>query len=611
MFCGKCGNPVDEDAMFCANCGAPVEKETTAPAAEPVAPVAEPAAPVEEAPVYPEFQQEPTAEETVQDFVQSEYPELALNTEGEVSKPKKKISAIPFLIGGAAVVVVAVLLAIFNWTNVSGFFTRTFSSPEKLQSKVYEDVISDTFDKLTVSEKEQKEAAVDLSNMGVESEIRFNIDEQILNMIPTEGMDISWLSDIAIKADVSLKDKLEKVAMDLILGDTSIIGAELIADLESMEYYVSVPELNDQAIYMDMASMFDEMGTIYPSIYDPENLEKIAEVLPSAEVLEGLVNRYVGLLMSGFGKVEKSNEKVKISGVTQNLHVLKATMDEDDLVKLAENLLKTLKKDDDIEDILLNIEELTGEEGIYDSFVEAMDEALESMDEDDMELPSFKLTLTTYLNDANDIVGISAKVSTNMGMKVTIEPFSWVRVEQGKKFASELVISGGELAIVFEGKGENGKTTNSEYTLSYAGDELLTVEVKDYVSNEEQVSGTVRIVPSEYVMDMFMEEADLSQAVIDLIGTAEPALEMKIDSNGQVGNVSYALTVGTKNLVAISINSKVTTADSIVLPEKYVEMTADSDGSEWMETMNPEFLDTLMDRLIEAGVPAELFAFMG
>ena len=92
MFCGKCGNPVDEDAMFCANCGAPVEKETTAPAAEPVAPVAEPAAPVEEAPVYPEFQQEPTAEETVQDFVQSEYPELALNTEGEVSKPKKKIS---------------------------------------------------------------------------------------------------------------------------------------------------------------------------------------------------------------------------------------------------------------------------------------------------------------------------------------------------------------------------------------------------------------------------------------------------------------------------------------------------------------------------------------
>lgn len=99
--------------------------------------------------------------------------------------------------------------------------------------------------------------------------------------------------------------------------------------------------------------------------------------------------------------------------------------------------------------------------------------------------------------------------------------------------------------------------------------------------------------------------------MIDLIGTAEPALEMKIDSNGQVGNVSYALTVGTKNLVAISINSKVTTADSIVLPEKYVEMTADSDGSEWMETMNPEFLDTLMDRLIEAGVPAELFAFMG
>lgn len=606
MFCGKCGNPVDEDAMFCANCGAPVEKESAAP-------VAEPAAPVEEAPVYPEFQQEPTAEETVQDFVQSEYPEFALNTEGEVSKPKKKISAIPFLIGGAAVVVAAVLLAIFNWANVSGFFVRTFSSPEKLQTKVYEDVVSDTFDSLTVSDEEKKDLAYDPSNMGAEAELRLNIDEQILSMIPTEGMDISWLSDIAIKYDVSLKDKLEKIAMDLILGDTSIIGAELIADLESMEYYISVPELNNQAIYMDMASMFDEMGTIYPSIYDPENLEMITEALPSAEVLEGLVNRYVGVLMSGFGEVEKSKEKVKVSGVTQNLHVLKATMDEDDLVKLAENLLKTLKKDDDIEDILLNIEELVGEEGIYDSFIEAMDDALESLDEADLdEMGSFKLTLVTYLNDANEIVGNTVKLSLpGLGMGMKYEPISWVRVEQGKKFASELVISAGIESIVFEGKGENGKTKNGEYVLSYDGNEILTVELKDYVSNDDQLSGTVRIAPSEDAMESIMDEADLSQAIIDLIGTAEPALEIKFDSNGQVGSASYALAVGTKNLIAISINFKLTAADSIVLPEKYVEMTPDSDGSEWMETMNPDFLDTLMDRLIEAGVPAELFAFMG
>ena len=222
---------------------------------------------------------------------------------------------------------------------------------------------------------------------------------------------------------------------------------------------------------------------------------------------------------------------------------------------------------------------------------------------------SFKLTLITYLNDANEIVGITVKVSAGMGMK--LEPFSWVRVEQGKKFASELVISAGAQSIVFEGKGENGKTKNGEYVLSYDGNEILTVELKDYVSNDDQLSGTVRIAPSEYVMDMFMDEADLSQAIIDLIGTAEPALEIKFDSNGQVGSASFALAVGTKNLIAISINSKLTAADSIVLPEKYVEMTPDSDGSEWMETMNPDFLDTLMDRLIEAGVPAELFAFMG
>ena len=602
MFCRNCGNPMDDDAVFCPNCGTAVENEV---------PAAEPVEPVEEIPVLQQEDEilDPSVEPEM-DAAETEEPAFALNTEGEVAVPKKKINKLPFLIGGIVAAVAAVLLVVFNWANVSGFFVRTFSSPEKLQTKVYEDVVAKTFDTVTISDKEKKDLAYDPSNVGVEGEIRLSIDEQILNLIPADGMDVSWLSDIAIGYDMSIRDKMEKIAMDLILGDTSIIGADAVLNMETMEYWFRVPDLNDQAIYMDVGSLLDEMGTVVmPAIYDTENLEEIAEILPSQEVLEQIITRYIGVVMSGFGDVEKSNEKVKVSGVSQNLHVLKATMDEDDLLKMAENLLKTLKKDDDIEDILLSIEEYVGEEGLYDSFVEYMDEALESLDEVDMDdLGSFKLTLITYLNDANEIVGNTVKLSLpGLGVGMKYEPISWVRVEQGKKFASELVISAGTESIVFEGKGENGKTTNSEYTLSYDGEELLTVEIEDYVSTDNQLAGTVRIVPSEYVMENMMSEMDMNVSIADLIGSASPALEIDFSGDKQGGSFSVALAAGAKKLIAISSTSKITGADAIEPPTDYVEYKDDESLTEWTENMKTDFLDTLMNRLIEAGVPAELF----
>ncbi len=600
MFCKNCGNPMDDDAVLCPNCGAAVENEVPA----------EPAEPVEEVPVQQEDEILDPSVEPEMDAQEPEEPAFALNTEGEVAAPKKKINKLPFLIGGIVAVVAAVLLVVFNWANVSGFFVRTFSSPEKLQTKVYEDVVAKSFDTFTVSDKEKKELPYDPSNVGVEGDFRLSIDEQILDLIPADGVDISWLSDIAIGYDASIRDKMEKVAFDLILGDTSIIGADAVLNMETMEYWFRVPDLNDQAIYMNVGSLLDEMDTVaMPAIFDTEKLEEIAEILPSQEVLEKVITRYVGVVMSGFGDVEKSSEKVKVSGVSQNLHVLKATMDEDDLLKMAENLLKTLKKDDDIEDFLLSIEEYVGEEGLYDSFVEAMDDALESLDEVDADdLGSFKLTLITYLNDANEIVGNTVKLSLpGLGMGMKYEPISWVRVEQGKKFASELVISLPTESIVFEGKGETGKTTNSEYTLSYDGDELLTVEVKDYVSSDNQLAGTVRIVPSEYVMENLMSDMDMEDAVADLIGSASPALQIDFSNDKQGSRFSVALAAGAKKLIAISTTSKFTEPDAIEPPTNFVEYKDDESLTEWTENMKTDFLDTLMNRLIEAGVPAELF----
>lgn len=601
MFCGKCGSPMDDNAMFCPNCGSAAGNQEAASA---------PAAATE---YYAETEILMPAEQNNQQYSQPyapaysepEAPAFALNTEGAESKPKKKKSKAPILIAAIVAVVAAALLVVLNWNNVSGFVERTFSSPEKLQASVYEDAVGQVFDTVTGSNSENKEQTqIDFSNLGVEGELRVSVDKQILDMIPAQGMDLGFLSNIALGYDLSVKDALGKLVLDVILGDTTIASADAILNSDTMELYASVPELNDQALYLNLKEMIEEnMGYSAMGSIDPEMLETLKKVIPSEEVLRTIAARYVSLVMSGFGEVEKSNEKMEVADISQKLHVLEATMDEDDLLKIAETLIKTLKKDKEIEAIIANVEEAAGQEGLYDAFMEAMEKAeaeLSEIDSDDM--PSFKLTLVTYLNDTNDIVGMTAKLSAE-GEK--LEPFSWIRVEQGKKFASEMVISAGTESVVIEGSGENGDSTNAEYVLSVAGEEILTVSVKDYVDNDQQISGTVRIVPSDAILDNVM--SNMNDVVSGLLGSADPSLEIKFFKNADKVELAVGLAVGSKNLLAVSTSATLTTPDDIAVPENYVEISEDSDPSQWLETMNPDFLETLMDRLIEAGVPAELF----
>lgn len=584
MLCGKCGSAMEDGALFCPNCGEPaaIEAEPAIPADQPVA---------EAAPEYQEPVNEayiPAEEEAVPYDADSEYPSMSLNTEGETPAPKK-IGKLPFLIGGIVAAVAAILLVVFNFSSIAGFFVRSFSSGEKLQSKVYQDAVSQAFDELDSAGSE----AVDLSNVGYEGEIRLSLDEKLLNMIPTEGVDISWLSELAIGYDISVKDELGKIGYDLILGQTSIVGAEQIINTETMEQWISIPELNDMAMYINA---MDNMDT--------EQMQALAEVMPSQETVEKILLRYVDIFMSGFGDVEKSSDTVKIGGVSQKLYLLEATMDEDDLVEVAKDLLKALKKDEDIEQIIRNMEEYTGEEGLYDSFIESIDESLENAPTDDDELDSFKITVTTYLNGSNDIVGLKLKVSAD-GEKM--EPFYWVTVQKGNKFATEIVISADGEEILIEGEGENGKTTNGEYVVSYNDEEFVTVKISDYVADEKQISGTIRITPAEALMEQLLSEAGMDGSVAGIALEMVEALEIELSGNQQDGKVAISIVGGGTKYITVSVSAKQTEADAITVPENYVDMNDYDAQDEWVSNMDFGFIETLMERLIEAGVPEEFF----
>ncbi len=593
MFCGKCGSEFNDDTLFCPNCGEPVSQQ---PEVEEI--LAE-ASLEEEAAAPQEFvagEDTAVADEVVADG--SEEDVITLNTEGAEAAPKK-ISKLPFLIGGIAVVVVAALLAVFNWANISGFFTRTFSSPEKLHAKVYEEVVADAFDEADAVIADAKNA---FANSGSEGVIRIELDKAVLDLIAGQGMDMSWLSDIAIAYDVSMKDSRCKISYDALLGDTKLISADQYMDMESLEHWIRIPELNDNAMYMNLSES---------SGISKEELTKVLDAIPSEEVLSRVATRYVGILMSGFGDVEKSAETVKIDGVSQRLYLLEATMDEDDLVDILEDIIKELKKDDDVEDIIRNMEKVSGEEGLYDSLLESLDDAMSELDAENMDIPSFKIKLTTYLNGANEIVGIAAKYSAS---GISVEPFSYVTVEQGKKFATEIQFGAGDEVLLIEGNGTTGKTTTGEYVVTYQNEEVLTVKVQDYAVDEKQTTGTIRIIPNKtFIKNFLTEQFYLDDSAVDVAAGIEWALQIKLSGKPEDMVMSVSVAGNETNYVTLSVSEKETAASEITLPEKYINMDDYDFEEQWAETVNQEFLNTLFERLVEAGVPEELLemALMG
>ena len=591
MFCGKCGNPVNNDASFCPNCGAPVSQQ---PAAEEVYSEVAAEEGVGAAQEYVDDVNASVADENV--FAAAQENEvLNLNTEGADVTPKKA-SKLPFLIGGLVVAAAAILLLAFNWSNVCGFFVRTFSTPQKLQAKVYEEIVVDAIDQADALISDAKATNASSGSEGV---LRITLDQALLNLIGGQGMDMSWLSDIAVAYDYSAKDSRYQMSYDALLGDIKLISADHYIDTKAYEQWFSIPELNENAVYMNLMES---------SGFSKDELAKALEMIPSKEVLSRVAARYVGILMSGFGEIEKSTDNVKLNGLSQRLHKLEATMDEDDLAKVLEDMIKGLKEDDDIESIIRKMEEVTGEQGLYDAMLETMDDALSELDTEDFEIPSFKLKLTTYLNGANEIVGMAIKVSAS---GVAVEPFSAITVEQGKKFATQIQFGAGEYVFMIEGEGTNGKTTTGDYVLTYQDDELLTVKLKDYVVNNNVPTGEIRIELDEsfvegFVEAFFVEQMYLDESVTGIIAEMDWAFVIQMSGSAKDYQASFAIAGDNTKYITISATAKEKKPSAIKFPEIYIDMDDYDFEEQWSETLNQDFLDTLLNRLREAGVPEEL-----
>lgn len=589
MFCGKCGSTMDDNVLICPECGAPVEAEKAAEVS------------VGESEFDETVRVRLSVEENVEseDEVVSEYMDsdslsFELNTEGNDDTPKKK-KQLPVIVGGiAALLATIVVCFIFLWSQISGTFDWVVLSPEKNLEKVYQKAVSDAFD--GGSEFLGTIGSVDITNLGYEGEISISADEMIMELLSSAvGADLSWVDGATIGYDASVLDKLAKLTYNVKVNNTDIINAQQIIDFNSMEQWLSIPAVSDNALYSASEYSYDDI--ISYDVNFADQYAAIFEAVPSQEVLERITQRYVGLIINGFGTVDKSADAVNVNGLEQRLRILTATMDQDDIVDMALNVLETLKEDQDIKDIFTEFETITGED-YYVFFIEELDNLIIDIeDAADAGLPEVKFILVTYLNNSNEIVGMSF---TGDADGEEIELVRWLRVIKGKKFASEFVVSASSDAEIIrvDGKGEVNKKMSADFVVHVDETEIFTVQLFDYVNNETESSGKMKIIPTKEIVEGILYLADVDSTIASLISSQNFVLEIKFSGNQTSSKVEYSLLADNEALISLSVSANEKKPSAIEKPQNVVDEFSEAE----LDDLNAE----LRSNFKEAGMPEEL-----
>lgn len=578
MFCSKCGSFVEGDQTLCERC-----------AAEEAASVSE---------VFTE------SASSVDDTFE-------LNTSGSGNKaPKKKRGLVMGIVAGVAAVAVG-LGAFFSWDYIKAFSDRTFKSPEDYFVDVQKTAIAQYSDDLTQSYGKMLDMYYNddgTEYTGIEAECKVTVGDEVLSMVEPllaqsgVEMDLDWLKDIRLSMSVNSKDSLVQMIVGAALGNNKIISMDMIMNAEDGNAYYGIPELSKQYLYTNLGENMlstadlDEMRSAIAEAAAMS--DKVIGALPSEETLDAMLDKYIEIALDCIDDVEKENGKIEVGDASQKVVALTANITAEDMLEIAEAVLEEARDDKDLKKILNNLDdvfsELYGfEMGLYDQFQNSVDEMLEELEyaaEEDLDDESY-LELVTYVDMKNEVRGYELTVYEED--EPLMDTMSWLTAQKGKTTYTEIEIA--TVEIVGE-ETESRKTTTGSYDLSVEGMDILTVEFE----TENDTRTTLRLIPSDDILDMALEDSGLPSALFS--GSMALELSFGEDEDGKTF-LDIAVLASNNKLFSVGVAAKGIEGGKISVPSNAISME-DYDGL--MQWLGDADFSKVMQNLANAGFPQDL-----
>lgn len=578
MFCKNCGAEIAEDDFVCTECGTPAYEKV-----------------IDDA-------QDISSEE-------KEEPVLELNTDGEKeSVPKKRKLSLWISLG---VLAVAVVLLILNFSSLKVWYSRTFNTPHELMAEVYQDSLKDgaqlysgTNTLMNITKSLDRNDNYDL-------DVDFHIGDELIGLIETsvgDGIDLSWISDFSVTREYSTHEHIIYDATKYSLNDHTVYTQEVYYDNENELIYSRMPDFSDTAIRSEW----------YSAAETTEYTDILKNAMPEDEIVYSFLQRHFATVLSGFGKVESSDEMVAVGDLTEELLVLKATMTAEEMASMMNTLLNDLKSDQDLKNYLdtvsaaynenqnAQMEQIKDEFGIeyepssedfYINFVDSVNEILEDIKKTLPELSEEDyLILYTYLDSDNTICGI--RMDAFGDVDIPGLQFSYITITQKADFCAEMVLASG---LRIEGSGALDKSSKASFQVYDNDVHVMQIDIVDCEIKDGQMTCTIQLKPGKKMIDAMSE--DMDPAVATVLFLSDPTLEVRCNADLSELNIEFALLAGTKELLLVDMVYNKTDGSEIVLPENIVDSKDILALSKYYESLN---MDAVYDNLLDAGVPQEL-----
>jgi|GEM_PF-3861735 len=526
------------------------------------------------------------------------------------------------IIAVVAVLVVAGSITAIFWSNISNAIARATKTPEEyyvyVEKSNLETTTSTFYSLLNLgdSKKEFKEG----TKFSVKMEMGDGISD-VADLVLGSSESIKWLKSVEFSGVAHVSNDLISGTFKGTLNEKDIVEASMLTDIKNENMYFNVPLLTgDKFIKIsndasegetsdDLLGGLIEDNPIFSAISELDK-EDVDKILPSEKVFAELLVKYFNVLVNNLGEASTYSDTLVIDGVSQSCTLITLKVDEKDFYNGIKAVLNEVKTDEEIEKIVrayaVQIEE--DPDQFMDDFVKSVFFAVEEIEKriaelsekSESEIAEEEVTLKTWVDNKGNIV--ARKFGVKKG------EFFLGNAKKGSDLATEVyfIDEEGKEIVKFSGKGTlKGDKLSGNYALKFEDKEIeiIKVNVADFdlgaLEDDYEVYGKFTVSAGSDLVETVFGESEVSEEILNLVKTAE----IKFD----FGKKAFAFEIATNNKTCIKISAsetKIDYADSVIPEEsKTVDITDEEALGEMLEGFKVE---TIINKLIEAGVPQEL-----
>lgn len=412
---------------------------------------------------------------------------------------KKKKTGI--VIGAAAAVVVggsgvayAAVPAVQNTVNM------TVMSPDKYCTKVYEDFFADMYESEKKTDADAKQA--DLKSITVDlgkysDQLKDAVGYDVFRTLTIE-------CDTAVSAKKMSEAKMVSGKATLKADDRSVVSGEVIIDIENSVLYLTVPELSEKSISLDLG----------------EYMEGADDVLSESAKMQDMsandmLKDYTDLISKHIAKGETELEKgfeASVADVDYKYNKLTTVFKEKEMIDFMDDFVALLEKDENLEKIMKPYGDQFSIDDITEDF---------KITEDDIP-DGAQIVVDTFVDPEGVIRGLTLTAKTEEESNF----ISFVMAKEGSDVVVDFNMN--DEANVTVTAVKSGDAYTGDVSFAENGSEEFSIAFENFeVIDNKYVNGVISMDISEFeIEDMdsislaFEKNGDLQKISTEIAGVS-------------------------------------------------------------------------------------------